>query len=125
VKIRITKDEAELEGVVEKGFVKPFGTSAHIPFRKKHFGKEVFIVVPSEPKYCWLITDQKRKKLISSARRIIQERDGRLEHHYLEYLEDLSKEMFDLQSLIKIVQILEEVDIERELIKEIKILYSI
>lgn len=125
MKIKVTREDTEIEGTIEKGFVKPFGTSAHIPIGKKHFGKEVTIVIASEPKYCWLITDQEVARLIKVATKVVNGRGGRMEHHYNEHLENLKKDVFPLISLIKIVTLLKERDIEKELVRKIKKLYSI
>ncbi len=124
MKIRITKQEKEIEGSLEEGFVKPIGTSAHIPFSKKHLGKIVPVIVPKKPKYFWLIKESEKKKIISEARKIIIEEDGKLEHFRLGLLEDLEGNNFDLISLLKIVSILENKEKEKEITKKIRKLYK-
>ena len=44
-KIKITEKEVEIEGKIEKGKVKPIGTSAQIPFKKKHMVTIVDIIL--------------------------------------------------------------------------------
>lgn len=123
-KIKITKEIKEFEGTTEKGFVKPFGTSAHISIGKKHFGKEVIVVIPSEPKYCWILSDLEKDKLIKVAKNIIQKKGGRMEHYYFECLEDLKKTIFSLNSLIKLTLLVQEERTERKLTEKIRKFYS-
>ena len=124
MKIKITKQEKEIEGTIEEGAVKPFGTSAHIPFKKEHTGKEVSIIVPTKPKYVWLLKESERKTIINETRKIIIEEDGKLEYHRLKLLEDLEKDSFNLDSLQKILVLLESKGKEKELTKKIRKLYK-
>ena len=124
MKIKITKQEKEIEGTIKEGFVKPSGTSAHIPFGRKHLGKVVPVIVPSEPEYIWLLKESERKKIINEARKIILEEDGKLEHHRLKALEDLEKKRFNLFSLLKIVALLESKNKEKDITIKIRKLYS-
>ena len=125
MKIKITKDQRELEGEIEEGNVTPFGNSAHIPFSKKHLAKRVSVIIPSKPQYIWLLKGLERKKLISAASKIIKQENGKLEHHREELINDLSNEGFDLDSLIKIVSLLESKGKEREIVKKIKSIYGL
>ena len=126
MKIKITKEEKVIEGTVYGGAsVKPFGTSAHIPFKKEHTGKEVSVIVPTEPKYVWLLKDSEKKRIINETRKIIIEEVGELEHHRLNLLEDLKQNTFDLDSLLKIISLLETKGKEKELTKKIRKLYSL
>jgi len=124
-KIKITKEEKELEGKIEEGDVKPFGNSAHIPFSKKHTGKKVNVIVPSHPHYIWLLTPSEKQKIIRITKKIIIKEDGKLEHYRLNLLDEISKEKFNIEALIKIVYILEKNNKEKQLIKKIKKLYNL
>ncbi len=124
MKIKITKQEKEIEGTIKEGFVKPFGTSAHIPFNKEHIGKAVPVIIPTKSEYVWLLKEFERKKLIDVVKKIIIEEDGKLEHYRLELLEDLSKDKFNLDSLIKVIDILEREGKEKEIIRKVKKLYN-
>ena len=124
-KIKITKDEKELEGEIKKGNVTLFGNSAHIPFSKKHLAKKVSVIIPSNPRYIWLLTESEKRKLINTATKIVKEENGKLEHYRKELIRDLSDESFNLNSLIKIVYLLESNDLEREIVKKIKRLYNL
>ena len=119
MKIKIVKQEKEIEGEIIEGRVTPFGTSAHIPFRKEHLGKAVPVIIPTEPKYIWLLKEIERKKIINSAKKIIKEENGKLEHHRLKLLEELEGKTFDLDSLQKILILLENKGKLKELIKKI------
>ncbi|KKL90758.1 hypothetical protein LCGC14_1901470 [marine sediment metagenome] len=125
MKIKITKDQKEIEGEIEDGKVTLFGNSAHIPFSKKHLAKKVLIIVPSKPKYIWLLKESEKRELISVASKIIEQENGKLEHHREELINDLSNDNFDLDSLIKIVSLLESKGKEKELVKKIKGIYNI
>ena len=124
MKIRITKEEKEIEGTIEEGAVKPFGTSAHILISKKHLGKVVPVIIPIEPKYIWLLNESEKKKIMSEARKIIVEENGQLEFHRLSMLKDLERRTFDLDSLQKILILLESKGKEKELTKKIRKLYQ-
>lgn len=125
MKIKITKQEKEIEGSIQEGFVKPFGTSAHIPFGKKHLGKILPIIIPEEPKCFWLLKEFEKDKIIDEAREIIMEENGKLEHFRLELLEDLEGDQFDLLSLSKIVSLLESKNKEKEITIKLRKLYSL
>ncbi len=121
-KIKITEKEIKLDGKVEPGRVTPFGTaSAHIPFKKEHTGKIVSVVVPTNTKYTWLISQTDRNLLLSIARKNIQDADGKLEHYRLQLINDLEKEEFNLDSLIKILNFVPNIRI----VSKIKSLYNI
>jgi|TARA_Y100000034_G_scaffold103583_1_gene129346 putative transposon-encoded protein len=122
-KIKITKDEKELEGEIKKGNVTLFGNSAHIPFSKKHLAKKVSVIIPSNPEYIWLLTKLEKKKLINIASKVVKKENGKLEHYRQGLIKDLSGKSFDINSLIKIVDIIESDKKEIKLIKKIKKLY--
>ena len=121
MKIKITKQEKEIEGSIEKGVVKPFGTSAHIPFKKKHTGKLVDVVVPEKPEYTWLISKIERDTLLKIAKKNIQVENGKLEHYRLQLISDLEQESFNLDSLIKILDFIPN----KKLVSKIKSLYNL
>ena len=124
MQIKIIKQEKEIEGTLEEGSVKPIGTSAHIPFSKKHLGKIVPVIIPNKPKYFWLLKESEKKKIISEARKIIIEEDGKLEHFRLGLLEDLEEDKFNLISLLKIISILESKNKEKDITTKIRKLYK-
>jgi len=125
MKIKITKQDKELEGEIEEGNVTPSGNSAHIPFSKKHMAKIVSVIIPSKPQYVWLLSNYEKSKLISSTGKIIRQENGKLEYYREGLLNDLSNENFELDSLIKIVSLLESKGKERDLVRKIKKLYSL
>ena len=120
-KIKIIEKEIEIEGTIEKGNVKPFGTSSHIPFTKKHLGKVVKVVVPIKPKYVWLISKEEKNKLLKYAKKNIEKENGKLKHYRLQSLRDLEKTEFDLDSLVKVLDFFHD----KELIKKINSLYGL
>jgi len=123
MKIKITKQDKEIEGSLEEGFVRPFGTSAHIPIGKKHLGKVLPIIIPETPQYSWLLKDFEKDQMIDDAKEIILEKNGELEHLRLGLLEDLQGDQFDLSSLMKITSILEDENEDDEIAKKIRNLY--
>jgi len=105
-KVGNLKLSKEQEGKIEKGKVKPFGTSAHIPFKKKHTGRIVDVVIPTKGKYTWLINLEERKSLFKSAKKNIEKANGKLEHYRLQLIDDLKNEEFGIDSLIKILALI-------------------
>lgn len=105
-KIKITEKETKLEGLVEKGNVKPFGTSAHIPFTKKHMGKKVYVVVPDNGKLVWVLSDKDKQIATKSVEKYIIEQNGKVEHYRLGMLKNIQEDDFVLDDLIKFIQIL-------------------
>ncbi|KKM75924.1 hypothetical protein LCGC14_1385410 [marine sediment metagenome] len=124
-KITITKKQIDMVGEVVEGNVKPFGTSAHIPFSKKHMGKIVKVIVPSEANFVWLLTDKDRARLLITARNIILKENGKLESYRLELLENLSERAFNLDDLVKIIKLLESHNKEKVLVSKVKKAYNL
>lgn len=122
--IKIIKDEKELEGEIQEGNVTLFGNSAHIPFSKKHLAKKISVIIPSKPKYIWLLKQSEKRKIINASVKIIKKENGKLEHYRQELIRDFSNDCFNLDSLIKIVYLLESKQIEKKIIKKIKKLYN-
>ncbi len=120
-KIKITEKEIEIEGRIEKGRVTPFGTSAHIPFKKKHTGKLVNVVIPEKGKYIWLIDAEEKMLLLKSARKNIEKENGKLRHYRIGLINNLENEEFDIDSLIKILEFVSD----KKLVKKIKSLYNL
>ncbi|MBT96599.1 MAG: hypothetical protein QF567_01195 [Candidatus Pacearchaeota archaeon] len=125
MKIKITKEEKKLEGEIEKGNVVLSGNLVYIPFKKKHLAKKVSIIVPSNPEYIWLLTKLEKKKLINIASNIIKKENGKLEPHREDLIKEISGKSFDINSLVKIVYLIESNKKEIKLIKKIKKLYNI
>ncbi len=121
MKIKITEKETEIEGKLEPGRVTPFGSSAHIIASKKHTGKIVKVVVPDNPKYTWLLSVTERKSLLDSARKNIEKENGRLEHLRMGVLKELEGEEFELDSLIKVLDFVDN----KVLVKKVKSLYNL
>jgi putative transposon-encoded protein len=105
-KIKITEKSKEIEGSLKKGNVKPFGTSAHIPFSKNHLGKIVDVIIPSSPKYVWIFDEKLKEKLIKLARKNADNHQKN-RHYFLSCIEDFSEKEFSLDSLMKVVLLLE------------------
>lgn len=120
-KIKITEKEIEIEGKIVDTSVKPFGTSAHIPFGKTHRGKVVKVVIPTNTKYIWLISMKERKELINIARKNIQNENGKLEPYRLDLIEELEEDTFNIDSLIKVLKFVPNLKI----LMKIKQLYDL
>lgn len=119
--IKITEKEVKLEGELRKERVTPFGTSAHIPFNKKHTGKVVNVIIPENSTYVWLISKKERNNLLRIAKKNIEKQNGKLEYYRLNLINGLEKEEFDLESLIKILDFVSDI----HLVDKIKRLYNI
>lgn len=117
MKIKIIEKEIELNGELEKGKVAPFGTSAHIPFKKRHIGKIVNVIIPEKTKYVWLLTPEEKNLLLSNLKKNIMKEDGKLEHFRLGALDDLKKEEFDIDSLEKLIDFLDYKNLKNKIIR--------
>ncbi len=105
-KIKIIEKETELEGSIEKGNVKPFGTSAHIPFTKKHMGKKVNIIIPENPELVWVLSQKDKVKMIQTVKKHIFEENGKLQPYRLKVLENIEEDDFNEDDLIKFAELL-------------------
>lgn len=120
-KIKIIEKEVEIEGQIEKGRVTPFGTAAHIPFKKRHMAKVINVVVPNQPKYIWILNDKEKLALFKSVRKNIEKENGKLRHYRLGLIDELKNNEFDIDSLIKILEFVDN----KKLVNKIKSLYNI
>ena len=103
VKIKITENEIEIRGTIEEGNVKPFGTSAHIPFMKKHTGKRVKIVIPYNTQLVWVLSVEAKAKALKVAEEYIIKEDGKLEHYRLGMLRNIRENDFNEDDLLKFI----------------------
>jgi len=106
--IKITSKIEELEGEIINGKVTPFGTSAHIPFSKKHIGKKIKIIIPEEPNYIWILSDKDKQLALKSAEKYIKEQNGKFEHHRLGVLDNIKENDFNIDDLLKLIRFLIE-----------------
>lgn len=118
-KIKIIDKSYELNGSLKKGNVKPFGTSAHIPFSKEHIGKIVDVIVPDEPLYIWIFDENLKVRLCNLAKNKIEKDFIKDRHYFLECVDDFSKKEFKISSLIKVIYILED---DKTLKKELSLI---
>lgn len=119
-KIKIIKGEIELEGDVVGKVVTPFGTSAHIPFSKKHTGKNVEVVIPKNPHYSWVLSKADLKHFIEVCKKTISKGDAKLMRHKLDRLKRIEKGKFLLEDLEYFCILLEEEKQGLELVKKIR-----
>jgi putative transposon-encoded protein len=119
-RIKITEKETEIDGALFESSVKPFGTSAHIPFTKQQMGKKVKIIVPTETEYVWVFNSTFTKEVIKIATDYILQQNGKLEHYNKEIIENIKNENITQDDLIKFIQILINADAmkQAERIKE-------
>ena len=108
MKIKITEKEKTIEGKIIKGIVKPFGTSAHIPFSKQHIAKNINVIIPSDSNYSWIFSDKELNQLIIESKKLIEKEGGKLAFHKLESLERIKKSKFKIEDLSLICSILRE-----------------
>lgn len=124
-KVKIVKQEKEIEGDIEEKAVTQFGTSAHIPVSKKHLGKYVDIVIPSEPKYHWVLSRSERLEVIKVCTKIVKQENGKLMKHKLQAIENIKAMKFSLNDLMKVAQILGKSDKHKHIVDKIKDLYNL
>ena len=116
-KIKITSKEKEIEGDVFGGLVKPFGTSAHIPFSRKYVGSHIDVIVPSERVYCWIFSERERSDLIREAYKILNEYSGKLHPLLVSAVEKIEANRFSIGELFAICDLLDD---KRKLVKLVK-----
>ena len=124
VKIKIIQKEQEIEGKISKGVVKPFGNSAHIPFRKEHMGKYVNVVVPNEPIFCWVFSDSELKRFVKEAKKTINKTSSKMTFHYLSAVERIEENKFEVNDILIICNRLEEDKKCLDLVKKIRKVYK-
>ena len=106
-KVKITTNEWELNGEVIEKPVTLFGTSGHIPFAKKHVGKVVSVVVPTDPEYVWILSEKDLKSIVSACNKILANRSGKLVFFQKECVNNLKGKKFSLDDLHKVLAILQ------------------
>jgi len=124
-KIKIASNVREIEGRIEKGRVTPFGTSAHIPFSKKYLGKEVYVIVPEEPNYSWILSKDELERFAKIAVACVEEEGGQLAHYRLQCIDSIKKGKFDMGDLCKIVEILKKYGKCNDLVSKLKRSYPL
>ena len=124
VKITISKDQIDITGEVKQGVVKPFGTSGHLNVEKKHLGKIVSVVIPDKPRYTWILTNVKKKEVITSCKKIAKELNGKIEFHRLGAIDNFNHQNFTEHDLLQVIGILELSEKDKKLVDEIKSTYG-
>ena len=124
-KIKIIGEVKEIEGQIEEKGVTPFGTSGHLPVGKKHIGKLVSIIIPTAPKYIWLLTKGELEEITLICKKILSKKEGKLTPYYLEALENIHAIKFNIEDLSKVVTILKESKNHKHLVDKIKRLYNL
>lgn len=124
MKIKITNEVKEYEGTVTEKIVTPFGNSAHISVGKKHTGKIIPMVVPSNPKYKWVLPIMVLKKVETECNKILAKEDGKMVHFQRQAVGNLA-DVFSVEDLNKVIKILEQEKKNNSLIKHIKNTYEI
>jgi len=115
-----------LHGEVLNGKVTPFGTSAHIPFSKKHIGKKIKIVVPDETLYVWVFSEKERKEFVEACLKELEKNpEGRLAFHKRSAIKNILESEFDIDNLAKAVEILKGNKKYERLVQKIKKVYSL
>lgn len=123
-KIKITKEIKEYEGNVEEKVATPFGTSAHINVGKKHTGKIMPLISPSNPEYKWVLSKDDLKKVVKECKRILDKEVGKLKHYKEQAVKNIQNK-FLLSDLAKVVEILNKDKKNSSLVKKIKKTYTL
>lgn len=123
MKIKITSQDRELQGKLEKGIVKPFGTSAHIPFSKKHMGKKINVIVSDSDRLSWVLSEQEREKSVLQFKNIVENKHPKMKFYHLGIIKRIRENDFTLNELDIFTGILEEKN--PKLAKKINKIYGI
>jgi putative transposon-encoded protein len=124
MKIKITTKEKEFEGEVIERTVSPSGNSAHIPFARKHIGKNVNVIVPSDASYSWVLTREDLKLVVHRCKEIVKKDDSRTRHYKVNAIDNIQAKRFSMEDLIWVVTILGQDLRNAPLIKKINSTYS-
>ena len=124
MKIKITKEIKEYEGTVAEKVATPFGNSAHINVGKKHTGKVMSVIDPSNPKYKWVLPSKDLKKVTQECRRLLKSDTGKFGHLKEGSVKNL-QDRFTLKDLSKVIDILKRNKVNNPLIKTIKSTYGL
>ena len=124
MKIKVTKEIQEYNGTVEEKVATPFGTSAHINVGKKHTGKIMGVISPSNPQYKWVLPSEDLKQVVKECTKIIKAENGKFEH-YREQLVKNIQDKFSIGDLAKVVDILKKDKKNASLVKKIKQTYGL
>lgn len=130
MKIKLTENEHELEGIIEKGKVTPFENSAHIPFNKKHMGKIVYVIVPTTVRYVWMISKKEKDRFLKEALKIAELENGKLEFHRKRDINSLKENIFEIEELSRIINLIEKTKEKfdksvLEIVNKIKVIYTL
>lgn len=124
-KIRISKKEIEIEGEVQEGMVKPFGSAGHLVISKKHRGKYANVVLPDEARYGWLLSDKERKEISAVCSKIVKQQGGKLERIKLQTIDNIKNVKFSWSDLIKVYDILKKSKKHKHLVAKLKESYNL
>ena len=126
-KIRVIKREKEIEGQVFEGKVTKFGTSAHISFSKKHLGKKVKIIVPSEAEYIWILGKEELNDFVKSCSKSLKKLPKHMHLDKKQAIKNILEGEFLEEYLHHALEILEKSKEkkDKELVEKIKSVYGI
>lgn len=125
MKIKITSADREIEGIVTEVEVKPFGSSAHIVMPKRHFGKIVNVIIPNNPQYVWILSDTELNEVMKVCYMIAVKENGKLEQVKLEAINNLKKTKFNIDDLLKVLEMLKKSPNHQHLVKKIQNYYHL
>lgn len=106
-KIKVIEKSEEIEGDIIEGKVTPFGTSGHISFPKRFIGRKVKVIVPDSEELFWIFDEKLREKLIRLSKKSAFKNTKKDTHYFLGCIENFSQKEFDLDSLVKVLYLLE------------------
>lgn len=124
MKIKVTKEIKEYEGIFEEKVVTPFGTSAHIVVSKKHTGKILPLINPTECEYKWILSTEELKKVTEECKRLLKKEDGKLTHYKKNSIESIQNR-FHIEDLTRVIDILKQDKGNIPLINKIRKTYNL
>jgi len=125
MKIKITKEIKELNGIVVEKVVTPSGNSSHIPFAKQHTGKIVNVVVPDDPKYAWVLTANERDGIVNICKKHLSKRkETKMTFFNRQALMNILMSDFEKEDLEKVIVLLSDAG-EKKLALKLKTTYNL
>jgi len=123
-KIKITKEIKELDGKVHEKYVAPFGTSAHITFPRQHIGKVVDVLVPTDVRYKWVLSDDELNTTVKASENVLKiNPNSKMTFHLEESIKNIQDKTFLFEDLINVLSLLRKDKKNIKIIEKIKYYY--
>ena len=98
-KIKVRQNEEVIEGSILDRNVKPFGSSSHVVLSKGEIGKYVQVVIPKNPMYSWLLSENERREVVAVCNKILKSKKSK-------GVENIKNTKFSLEDVEEVIKIL-------------------